>query len=179
MPIPGTFGLEPRIILAGIASGTTRSIIENPFEYSKVQGQIGQKWKVRNLYQGFRLLWMRTTGLMTCYFIMVDSFRRNTNAYKTKYGLFIMNGICATLAFLIIWPLEIVKNQIQSQKSEEFSRKYSISKMFMTNIRTNGVLQGFGRGSVPGLLSVFLRNGAAMIVMNKAQKLLTKLGFRD
>ena len=35
-PIPLTNGLEIRVIIGGIASGTIRSIIETPVEYSKV-----------------------------------------------------------------------------------------------------------------------------------------------
>ena len=176
--IPHSAGLQYRIVLAGICSGTARSLIECPFEYSKVQGQVGQKWKISSLFQGFKLLWLRTTGIMTTYFILVDFFRRNTNAYKSKYGLFFMNGLCATFAFSVIWPLEIVKNKIQAQSSESY-KKYSIIKMITQNIRENGIIQGLTKGSLPGLSSVFLRNGAAMIVMNKAQKLLTKIGWRE
>lgn len=44
--------------------------------------------------------------------------------------------------------------------------------------RTQGI-QGFWRGYIPGGQSVFFRNGAAMIVMNKAQKKLTTMGLRD
>ena len=45
-------------------------------------------------------------------------------------------------------------------------------------MRTQGV-QGFFRGLLPGAASVFLRSGAAMIVMQKAQKQLTEMGLRD
>jgi len=34
--IPYTMGLEPRVIVAGLLAGFTRSIIECPFEYAKV-----------------------------------------------------------------------------------------------------------------------------------------------
>jgi solute carrier family 25 carnitine/acylcarnitine transporter 20/29 len=176
--IPFTSGLQLRVLCGGICAGTVRSIIECPFEYTKVQGQIGQKWNLSNLYQGFKLLWLRNTCLMTYYFMLVDYFRRNTNAYKSKYLLFFMNGLCATLAFSLVWPLEIVKNQIQSKKSTEF-KKYSITMMLKENINKYGLFDGLTRGSLPGLSSVFLRNGAAMIVMNKAQSFLTKIGWRD
>lgn len=35
--IPLTHGVELRVILAGIASGTARSVIETPLEYAKVR----------------------------------------------------------------------------------------------------------------------------------------------
>jgi len=44
--------------------------------------------------------------------------------------------------------------------------------------KTQGI-QGFWRGFIPGGQSVFLRNGAAMIVMQRAQKKLTAMGLRD
>ena len=42
--IPGTMGLELRVVGAGIFAGTVRSLIECPFEYAKVKGQTGQTW---------------------------------------------------------------------------------------------------------------------------------------
>ena len=176
--IPFTFGLEYRILLGGIASGTARSLIECPFEYSKVQGQVGNKWQFARIYQGFRALWLRTTGLMTTYFVMIDFFKRNTNAYKKQHFVFLMNGFCATLAFLVIWPLEIAKNSIQSQKNNK-GEKYSLNKIIRQRIKKYGFINGLFKGSVPGLASVFIRNGASMVVMQRAQKLLTDYGFRD
>jgi solute carrier family 25 carnitine/acylcarnitine transporter 20/29 len=177
-PIPFTFGLEPRIILGGIASGTSRALIECPFEYSKVQRQTGGVWILSNMFQGFKVLWIRSTGLMTSYFIMVDFFRRNTNSYKHQYGIFLMNGLCATFGFIVIWPFEVAKNHIQSMKFLDSKNQY-ITTILRNKIKHHGVLGGLFRGSLPGLLSVFVRNGVAMIVMLKAQKIITMLGFRN
>jgi solute carrier family 25 carnitine/acylcarnitine transporter 20/29 len=172
--IPYTMGLELRILCAGIASGTARSMIECPFEYSKVQGQTNQKWQLKNIYHGFSSLWIRTTGLMTSYFCLVDFFRRNTNAYKHDYGLFFMNGLCATMGFALFWPFEVAKNIIQSSHS-----KTSIYQIIKKQVNDHGLREGLYKGSLPGLSSVFIRNGASMIIMIHAQKLLTKMGFRN
>lgn len=176
-PIPFTGGLEPRIIIGGIASGTSRAIIENPFEYSKVQRQTGKTWQVSKMYQGFSVLWLRSVGLMTTYFTMVDFFRRNTNAYKYYYGVFLMNGLCATFGFLAIWPFEIAKNQIQSMSS--VAGRQSVGAILKLRIEEKGFFKGLYRGSLPGLLSVFIRNGVAMVVMLNTQKMLTAYGFRE
>jgi solute carrier family 25 carnitine/acylcarnitine transporter 20/29 len=176
-PIPFTAGLEPRVLLGGLASGTARAIIENPFEYSKVQRQIGQVWQYSNMYQGFRVLWIRSVGLMTSYFVFVDFFRRNTNAYKNKYGIFLMNGLCATFGFIVIWPFEVAKNHVQSM--QHVTEKQSIKKILAERIKANGFFKGLYRGSLPGLMSVYIRNGVAMIVMLQTQKMLTNYGFRD
>jgi solute carrier family 25 carnitine/acylcarnitine transporter 20/29 len=175
--IPFTAGLEPRVLIGGIASGTSRAIIECPFEYSKVQRQTGQVWAYKKMYQGFKVVWMRSVGLMTTYFSVVDFFRRNTNAFKNQYGIFLMNGICACIGFIYIWPLEIIKNQIQSMKNVE--GKTSVLKLIKIRIKEHGLFNGLYRGSLPGLLSVYIRNGVAMVVMIKAQKLLTYYGFRN
>jgi solute carrier family 25 carnitine/acylcarnitine transporter 20/29 len=172
--IPYTMGLEPRILIAGICSGTARSVIECPFEYSKVLGQTNQTWALKNVYKGFTPLWIRSTGLMTSYFCLVDFFRRNTNAYKHDYGLFFMNGLCATMGFALVWPFEVAKNIIQVTHSN-----LPTTKIIKNQIHEHGVIQGLYKGSLPGLSSVFIRNGASMIMMIHAQKLLTKWGFRD
>lgn len=39
--IPGLFGVEWRTLVAGIAGGSARSILECPFEYVKVKRQTG------------------------------------------------------------------------------------------------------------------------------------------
>ena len=49
----------------------------------------------------------------------------------------------------------------------------------MQKIRNMGGVLGLYRGIVPGSLSVFLRNGAAMIVMQRANAAITRLGLRD
>ena len=43
----------------------------------------------------------------------------------------------------------------------------------------NEGMRGLYRGIVPGSLSVFQRNGAAMIVMQRANAAITRLGLRD
>jgi len=173
--IPYTMGLEPRIILGGIVSGTTRALVECPFEFTKVKGQTGQSWYLNEVYSGFKATWLKAVGLMTSYFILVDTFKRNTNAYNTKYGLFFMNGFCAVIAFIVIWPIEIVKNKVQMLSS----KKYSIKLLIRENIQEKGIYNAMLRGSLPGLSSVFIRNGFAMITMLKTQGLLTRCGFRD
>ena len=177
--IPYCFGLQIRVLFAGFVAGSIRAIIECPFEYSKVQGQIGEKWKIKNVFQGFKLLWLRSSLLLSTYFSSVDIFRRKTNFFKTNAGLFVMNGTCSVLAWLSIWPLEIVKNQIQSQNESNFNKRYKIVDLLRENINKNGILNGFSRGSIPGLTSVFIRSGAAMIVMQYTQIFLTKVGLRN
>lgn len=64
-------------------------------------------------------------------------------------------------AFWIIWPLEVLKNLAQAENKMAGSNTSERMKYIYKN---QGIL-GFYRGILPGSQSVFLRNGAAMIVM--------------
>lgn len=173
--IPFTAGLQLRVVCGGIVSGTCRALIECPFEYTKVRRQVGLSWQVKDLYNGFRPTWFKGMGMMTTYFTTIDTLRRNFNAFDSKLKLFIANGSAASLAFIAIWPIEIVKNQVQSKNITE----YSVAKEVYKNITKDGAIRGLFRGVGPGVGSVFIRNGCSMLVMQKVQKFITKLGFRE
>ena len=65
--------------------------------------------------QGFGVTWVRTLGLMTTYFILVDSGRRHfpDQFSKPLLGPFLTSGLSATLAWWLVWPLEYMKAQVQ------------------------------------------------------------------
>lgn len=48
--IPFTFGIQVRVILGGIVAGTCRAILETPLDYAKTHRQIGQNWKLKNVF---------------------------------------------------------------------------------------------------------------------------------
>lgn len=112
---------------------------------------------------------------MTSYFCQIDSYRRNTTAFDTKIGQFLASGSAAMIGFWLIWPLEVLKNITQAETKNVGNTNLERARYIM---KTQGV-KGFYRGIIPGSQSVFLRNGAAMIMMQYAQKKLTQLGFRD
>ena len=84
--IPGTGGISYKVLLGGLVASSTRAIIECPFEYVKVKRQTGQSWKFNEIYKGFSNLYPRTVGLMTTYFMLVDTTRRHTNLWDYKMG---------------------------------------------------------------------------------------------
>lgn len=86
------FDLEYRVPLAGLMSSTARAIVETPFEFAKVKGQTLQEWHIRDAYTGFSVCWIRCSGLMTSYFVMIDILRRKTNAFKRKSTQFLASG---------------------------------------------------------------------------------------
>ena len=102
--------------------------------------------------------WLIHTGLF-------DACKRNGYA-STPAGQFFSSGGCALIGFWVVWPFENLKNQAQAGMN------------WLAHARTTGLL-GLYRGIVPGSASVFLRNGAAMIVMQRANRLITDLGLRE
>jgi solute carrier family 25 carnitine/acylcarnitine transporter 20/29 len=112
---------------------------------------------------------------MGFYFIQIDSWRRHTNIMSTKLGSFIASGSAAMFAYWIIWPFEVLKNMAQADTKNVGNNHWQRAAYVY---RTYGVL-GFYRGIMPGSQSVFLRNGASMVVLQFAHKMITKAGLRD
>jgi len=166
--------VEIRVVIGGIISGTSRALIECPFEYIKVRRQIGLSWELKSMYTGFQATWYKAMGLMTTYFIILDYFKRRHNVFNSKFKLFLVNGFSASFGFFVIWPFEIVKNRIQGKDVKD----YKISTEILRSVKKDGVWHGLYRGIAPGLISVFIRNGCSMLVMQKMQKTLTGLGLR-
>lgn len=123
--IPGTAGLQLRVVSSGIFSATCRSLIESPLEFIKVRRQTGQTWRVgatveesvrnplrelRSLYTGYSMTWARTVGLMTSFFCMVDHLERHHHDLIATplLGPFIKGGVCASIGWVFVWPFENV-----------------------------------------------------------------------
>jgi len=63
--------------------------------------------------------------------------------------------------YWIIWPFEVLKNLSQAGTEKVGSTSWERCGYIM---RTYGI-KGFYRGLLPGSQSVFLRNGASMVVL--------------
>ena len=172
--IPGTFGLQYRVVTAGVIASSVRAVIESPFEYAKVKRQTGQSWNVRAAYKGFGILYIRTVGMLTSFFIFFDSFKRNTKMFGTKTGEFMMAGLAASLAWIVIWPLENIKNIIQAE-SQNIGNTWM--EKFHWMIKTHGFV-GLYRGMLPGVAGVFFRNGVSMVVMQHATRKMSQFNIR-
>ena len=160
--------MEWRVPLAGFMGATSRTVLESPIEYAKVKGQTGQRWAPREIYQGSGLQWLRTGPMMTLYFCLFDACTRN-GLTTTGAGQFFCSGGSALVGFWVVWPFETLKNKAQAGDATSIAAQ----------VRRRGGILGLYRGIVPGSLSVFLRNGAAMIVMQRANAAITRLGLRD
>ena len=86
--------------------------------YVKIRRQTGQTWRLFETYKGFPVTLMRTWGLMTTYFVLVDYGRRNHKQMFSRplVGPFLVAGCAATFAWWVVWPLELIKSQVSAVK---------------------------------------------------------------
>jgi len=65
---------------------------------------------LKDIYKGFTSCYVRSTGMLTWYFLNVDNMRRHTNLWDYNIGRFIISGGSAMTGFWLIWPFEVLKN---------------------------------------------------------------------
>ena len=173
--IPGTFGIETRVIVGGLGGGTIRALIETPLEYAKISRQTVQSWKLQHVYKGFGITWCRSVGLLCTFFILYDSTKRFYPNLLDRpiLGQFLMGGVAATMAWWIVWPLEYMKSQVQGS----YGKDLPVWKRILA-VRERGGLFALYRGIFPGTIRSFFANGIAMIIMAKSQQKMTDWGFR-
>eukprot|EP00908_Phaeocystis_cordata_P006021 Transcript_16596.p2 GENE.Transcript_16596~~Transcript_16596.p2 ORF type:complete len:100 (-),score=22.18 Transcript_16596:111-410(-) len=98
----------------------------------------------------------------------MDGCKRN-GLMSTSLGQFLCSGGAALVGFWIVWPFETLKNQAQAGLEGTALQRAR---------RMPGGVLGLYRGILPGSLSVFLRNGAAMIVMGQVNRKIDEWGWR-
>lgn len=164
--IPFSGGLQWRVILSGLVSSTARCTIETPLELIKVRRQVGQSWTIRELYKGYTITWIRTSGLMCSFFVMVDSGERHIPHVFAQpvIGPFLKGGVCATIAWWIVWPAEILKSQIQGNTPGP----KTMLKRLVWVIKNDGIRSIF-RGILPGTIRSMIANGASMLAFTLCQ----------
>eukprot|EP01100_Stratorugosa_tubuloviscum_P014081 TRINITY_DN732_c2_g1_i1.p1 TRINITY_DN732_c2_g1~~TRINITY_DN732_c2_g1_i1.p1 ORF type:complete len:306 (-),score=129.10 TRINITY_DN732_c2_g1_i1:47-964(-) len=159
--IPYSGQLEYKVILSAISSATFRTLLETPLEFIKVRRQVGANWYWKEVMTGFSVTWIRTAGLLVTFFATVDSFNRHTPNLLLipGFGPLIQGGVCATIAWLAIWPLEVIKSQMQANTpgpNTTIARAIYIFK--------NQGLKTFYRGALPGSLRCLFANSFAMYI---------------
>jgi solute carrier family 25 carnitine/acylcarnitine transporter 20/29 len=185
--IPGTFGLERRVLLCGLFASTARALIETPLEYIKVRQQTGQRWlaapsaaqalahPLRELaacYRGFGISWLRTVGLMTAFFVQVDHLERHHHELVATplLGPFLKGGVCATTGWMIVWPFEVLKNRVQAN-TEGFGPEVGWVTRARGIVARTGV-RGLFRGIGPGVARSLIANGSSMVVYSQCQAMM-------
>lgn len=190
--VPGTGGLQVRVLTAGFASSLARALIETPLEYVKVRQQMakavlgdapgapgglgvgaGVAREVARAYTGFGVTLARTYGLMSTFFITVDYLERKHPSVLAVplLGPFIKGAVCSSLGWIVVWPFEVLKSQIQAG-TPGVRPGAGLLERAQWVVATRGGVAGLYRGIGPGLTRSLVANGASMIALTQCQVLL-------
>jgi solute carrier family 25 carnitine/acylcarnitine transporter 20/29 len=110
--------LDWQVILAGIAGGLGRGIVEIPTDFLKTRRQVEKSWTWSHLMDGTAITLARNTVLYTAFMVYIDlskqacreglvpSFLMN----ESSDGLtpFAKGALCANLAWLTVWVSGII-----------------------------------------------------------------------
>jgi solute carrier family 25 (mitochondrial carnitine/acylcarnitine transporter), member 20/29 len=154
------FGLlNPQVAVAGFIGGIGRGLVEGPFEFIKVRRQIDLPWKLTEIFTGSSATIFRNSFLFSFFMIYVDISKQTV----PNGGLspFWTGAICSNLAWLTIWPLDVVKSQLQSGRYE--GRGYG---SLVVDLMKSGKLF---RGVLPGLTRSTIANGLSMMVYKRVE----------
>jgi solute carrier family 25 (mitochondrial carnitine/acylcarnitine transporter), member 20/29 len=149
------------VVIAGFCGGLGRGIVEAPFEYVKVRRQLGTavEWNVRDvLGSGMAATVFRNSFLFSSFVVYMDIAKM----IVPNISPFVLGSMCANLAWLSIWPLDVVKTAIQSGEYKDKSFNF----LLKDTIRSGRMFTGL----VPGLLRSTIANGLAMVVMKRVER---------
>lgn len=152
--------LDWQVAVAGAAGGVARGLIEAPFDSVKVSMQVEEGWSLKTLFRGSGVTIGRNAGLFCAF-----STYRDLLPPLIPGGLspFWTGAMCSNLAWLTIWPLDVIKSQRQSGLYPGHS-----SLTLLSEAARGGLLF---RGLVPGLARSTLANGCAMVAYKKIEEL--------
>ena len=190
-------GIQPRVLLAATAATAARAFVETPLENLKVRRQTGQGYGavlggatslpttfslrdlptlVRHAYLGGGLTFARLFVALGSFFVFVDVGERHfPDAMATPFwGAFLKGGVCATAGWALAWPLEYLKNSVQSGVAVEGLPQGAGLRARATAIMRlrGGGVAALYRGMGPGLARSFVANGAAMSAYQLCQSCL-------
>ncbi|KAL9654276.1 hypothetical protein ABK040_010307 [Willaertia magna] len=181
------YSFHPEMFLAGCFGGACRAIAETPVEYLKVRRQTYQSWKLNEMFRGFSATLLRNMFLLGTFFIFVDFFTQEYRNYQVRKELekyedkkaaenkpfefkklnpFFVGSACSTLAWLLVFPFDVIKSQIQSMKVTE---QLGVVQRLTIVGKTLG-FRGFFRGVVPASARSIVANGLSMIVFDYVSK---------
>lgn len=159
---PRRLGIDQQVLVAGFCGGLGRGLVEAPADYIKTRRQVGQSWSLTGLMEaGVPITLLRNSFLFASFAVYADWSKL---LVPGGLGPFWTGAVCANLAWLTIWPLDVVKSQMQSGN-------YAGSQMgkLLADVVRSGSLF---RGLVPGLVRSTLANGCAMTAYAKTKAML-------
>ena len=102
--VAGVF--DPAVVVAGFVGGMGRGVVEGPFEFVKVRRQLDKPWNLSSVYKGSSATMVRNAFLFGSFVVYIDLSKQ---AVDGGLGPFWTGAVCSNLAWLTIWPLDVVK----------------------------------------------------------------------
>ena len=151
--------------VAGASGGFLRSLLECPLEVAKVRRQVGMRWCWTAMYQGFALTAARNTSVIGLFWGILEASRERREALTDNPAMrsFLAGGGCSTVAWLVVFPLDVLKSRAQAPKLHIQQQQRGSS---------NGVGGRLYAGLGAGLLRTIFANGLAMIIYDEARRTL-------
>jgi hypothetical protein len=167
LPQYSLFGIfNYQVVLSGMAGGISRGLVEAPTDFFKVRRQVEQRLSMRAVLSKTSVTLHRNKFLCSGFVIYMDLSKQLCHAGLVPGLLTVPDGsqltpfwkgaICANLAWLTVWPGDVVKTQRQSGNYEGVS---SLS-LLKENIATGRLYKGV----LPGLARSTIANGTSMVV---------------
>jgi solute carrier family 25 carnitine/acylcarnitine transporter 20/29 len=155
-------GVDPHVLVAGFCGGLGRGIVEGPADYIKTRRQVGRGWSLAGLYEaGLPVTLVRNAFLFSSFAVYADWSKL---LVPGGLGPFWTGAICANLAWLTIWPLDVVKSQAQSGNY----KGVPVTALLVDVVRSGALF----RGLLPGLVRSTFANGIAMVAFAKTKEVL-------
>lgn len=176
--------VDSGILLAGVAGGIGRALVEIPTDFFKiryqVQQNINENLKIRQIWMksldGSLITMARNTVLFSSFIVYLDLSKQAVaaalvprflcNDDQTGLVPFAKGAICANLAWITCWPMDVVKTQRQSGNYD--------GNGGLQLLKTNFSQGTLFRGMLPGLLRSTVANGTSMVVYEYVHSSLSK-----
>jgi len=166
-----------QVIVAGMAGGISRGLVEIPTDFFKTRRQVEHgRWTFREIKDGTGVTLMRNTALFSLFMVYVDLSKQLCNLGYVPSLLmdekaqnlspFAKGAICANLAWLSVWPFDVVKTQ---QQSGNYGSK-TTAELLRDNFQRGRLF----RGVLPGLFRSTIANGSSMVLYEYVQAKLTE-----
>jgi solute carrier family 25 carnitine/acylcarnitine transporter 20/29 len=126
--------------------------------------QVDSPWKLTEIFHGSSTTILRNAFLFSSFVVYMDLSKLYIPG---GLGDFMTGGLCATMAWLTIWPFDVVKTRRQSGEY----KNQSIMQLLSGVYKDGYLFRGLG----PGLARSVVANGCSMVVYKKVEFELKKL----
>ncbi len=146
-----------QVALAGVAGGVGRALVEAPFQFVAVRQQLNETWRWRDVYQGSSAITVRNAFLFGLFVINLDVASYLAPALSSY--AFVKGALCANVAWLAVWPIDVVRARRQSGLYGGASSWDILRQLVASRSLYAGVLPGLARSTIA--------NGVGMWSMSK------------